>query len=140
MPRAGHRDHGLRVLSRGLISGHWSQDRRLDGRDFRTHSPRFQSGNLERNLELVEALRELADQAGASVAQVAIAWVLSRGDDVIPLIGARRRERLHEALGALDLELTDADLERIDDAVPPDAAAGDRYGAPQMAMLDSERV
>ena len=127
------------VLSRGLISGHWSQDRRLGGRDFRAHSPRFQSGNLERNLELVEALRDVAAQIGASVAQVAIAWVLSRGDDVVPLIGARRRERLQEALGALDLELTSADLERIEGAVPPDAAAGDRYAAPQMAMLDSER-
>ena len=127
------------VLSRGLISGHWSQDRQLNGRDFRAHSPRFQSGNLERNLALVEALREVADQTGASVAQVAIAWVLARGDDVVPLIGARRRERLHEALGALELELSEADLERIEDAVPPDAAAGDRYAAPQMAMLDSER-
>ena len=127
------------VLSRGLISGHWSQDRDLGQRDFRAFSPRFQGENLERNLSLVEALRGVAEDAGASVAQVAIAWVLSRGEDVVPLIGARRRERLHEALGALDLELSAHDLERIEEAVPPGAAAGERYAAPQMAMLDSER-
>ena len=127
------------VLSRGLISGHWSPDRDLGQRDFRAFSPRFQGENLERNLSLVEALRGVAEDAGASVAQVAIAWVLSRGEDVVPLIGARRRERLHEALGALDLELSAHDLERIEEAVPPGAAAGERYAAPQMAMLDSER-
>src|SRR5215217_1017999 len=127
------------VLSRGLISGHWSQDRDLGQRDFRAFSPRFQGDNLERNLSLVEALRGVADTAGASVAQVAIAWVLSRGEDIVPLIGARRRERLQEALGALDLELSADDLERVEEAVPPGAAAGERYGAPQMAMLDSER-
>jgi len=127
------------VLSRGLISGHWSPDRDLGRRDFRAHSPRFQGENLERNLELVEALRGVASETGASVAQVAIAWVLSRGEDIVPLIGARRRERLHEALGALDVELSTDDLARIEEAVPPGAAAGERYGAPQMAMLDSER-
>jgi len=127
------------VLSRGLISGHWSPDRDLGQRDFRAFSPRFQGENLERNLSLVEALRGVAEDAGASVAQVAIAWVLSRGEDVVPLIGARRRERLLEALGALDLELSAHDLERIEEAVPPGAAAGERYAAPQMAMLDSER-
>jgi aryl-alcohol dehydrogenase-like predicted oxidoreductase len=127
------------VLSRGLISGHWSPDRALDQRDFRGFSPRFQGDNLERNLSLVEALRGVAEGTGATVAQVAIAWVVSRGDDIVPLIGARRRERLHEALGALDVELSDDDLERIEQAVPPGAAAGERYAAPQMAMLDSER-
>jgi aryl-alcohol dehydrogenase-like predicted oxidoreductase len=127
------------VLSRGLLSGHWSAGRELAATDFRAHSPRFQGENLERNLELVEALRTVAEARGASVAQVAIAWVLSRGEDIVPLIGARRRERLHEALGALELTLDAADLARIEEAVPPGAAAGDRYAAPQMAMLDSER-
>ena len=70
---------------------------------------------------------------------MAIAWVLSRGGDIVPLIGARRRERLQEALGALDLELSEDDRGRIEEAVPPGAAAGERYAAPQMAMLDSER-
>src|SRR3954465_12553563 len=118
------------VLSRGLLSGHWSADRTLHRRDFRGFSPRFQGDNLERNLELVEALREVADAAGATVAQVAIAWVLSRGDDIVPLVGARRRERLQEALGALELELSAEDLERIERAVPPGSAAGERYAAP----------
>ena len=75
----------------------------------------------------------------ATVAQVAVAWVLSRGDDIVPLIGARRRDRLGEALGALDLSLSASDLHAIEAAVPPGAAAGSRYGEAQMAMLDSER-
>jgi aryl-alcohol dehydrogenase-like predicted oxidoreductase len=125
------------VLSRGLLSGHWTPDRDLAGNDFRAHSPRFQGENLERNLQLVEALRAVAEGAGATVAQVAIAWVLSRGEDIVPLVGARRRERLTEALGALDL--AGLDFARVEAAVPAGAAAGDRYAAPQMAMLDSER-
>src|SRR5215217_6159344 len=127
------------VLSRGLISGHWSQERDVHPGDFRGFSPRFQGDNLDHNLSLVETLRHVAEPTGASVAQVAIAWVLARGDDTVPLIGARTRERLDEALGGLDVELSADDLERIERAIPPDAAAGERYAAPQMAMLDSER-
>ncbi|MGN6707690.1 MAG: aldo/keto reductase [Rhodanobacter sp.] len=127
------------VLSRGLISGHWAKDRRTDARDFRQHSPRFQGSNLEHNLRLVDVLRDLAEARGCSVAQLAIAWVLARGDDIVPLIGSRSRERLAEALGALDVTLDAHDLAAIERAVPPDAAAGDRYAAAQMAMLDSER-
>jgi aryl-alcohol dehydrogenase-like predicted oxidoreductase len=120
------------VLSRGLLSGHWSKDRDLTGKDFRGMSPRFQGENLDHNLKLVEALRATAEEAGATPAQAAIAWALSRGEDIVPLIGARRRERLTEALGALDLQL---DLDRIEAAVPAGAAAGDRYPAAQMAHL-----
>lgn len=127
------------VLSRGLISGHWAKDRGGDARDFRQHSPRFQGDNLERNLALVELLRQLAEARGVSVAQLAIAWVLARGDDIVPLVGARTPERLSEALAALDVTLTADDLAAIERAVPPGAAAGDRYAAQQMAMLDSER-
>jgi aryl-alcohol dehydrogenase-like predicted oxidoreductase len=127
------------VLSRGLISGHWSPDRELEPHDFRSHAPRFQGPNLERNLQLVEELRIAAEARGASVAQVAIAWVLSRGGDIVPLIGARTRERLTEALGALGLELGPADLSRIEQAMPADAVAGDRYPEQQMTLLDSER-
>jgi aryl-alcohol dehydrogenase-like predicted oxidoreductase len=127
------------VLSRGLLSGHWSERRELGANDFRAHSPRFQRENLEHNLELVDALRAVAEAREATVAQVAIAWVLSRGDDIVPLVGARRRERLHEALGAPDVALTDDDLEAIDRAVPAGAAAGARYAEPLMAQLDSER-
>ena len=127
------------VLSRGLLSGHWSAGRELTPGDFRAHNPRFARGNLDRNLALVEALRGVADAQGASVAQVAIAWVLAQGEDVVPLVGARRRERLHEALGALELELSPAERERIEAAVPAGAAAGERYAAPAMGELDSER-
>ena len=127
------------VLSRGLLSGHWSPDRETGQGDFRSMSPRFQGQNLEQNLALVEGLRELADDRGATVAQLAIAWVLSRGEDIVPLVGARRRERLHEALGAAELELDPADLDRIEQLVPAGAAAGDRYPEAQMGQLDSER-
>jgi aryl-alcohol dehydrogenase-like predicted oxidoreductase len=127
------------VLTRGLLSGHWSKDREVAPTDVRSRHPRFSAENVDRNLELVEALRRVAGAKGATVAQVAIAWVLSRGDDIVPLVGARRRDRLEEALGALDLELTDADLTDIEAAIPPGAAAGDRYDERQMAMLDSER-
>jgi aryl-alcohol dehydrogenase-like predicted oxidoreductase len=127
------------VLSRGLLSGHWNPERVLTRGDFRASSPRFQRENLTHNLALVDALGEIARDKGATTAQVAIAWVLGRGEDIVPLIGARSRERLHEALGALDVELTTGDLARIEQAIPPDAVAGDRYAAPQMALLDSER-
>jgi aryl-alcohol dehydrogenase-like predicted oxidoreductase len=127
------------VLSRGLISGHYAQDRQLAASDFRSRAPRFQGSNLERNLALVERLRSVAEDRDASVAQIAIAWVLSRGEDIVPLIGARTRERLAEALGALELTLGADELERIEQAVPAEAAAGARYPEPQMAHLDSER-
>ena len=106
------------VLSRGLISGHWTPTAGSHAGDFRSRAPRFQGENLERNLALVEQLRAVAEAQGASVAQVAIAWVLSRGEDIVPLIGARTRERLNEALGALELSLSQADLRSIEEAMP----------------------
>jgi aryl-alcohol dehydrogenase-like predicted oxidoreductase len=127
------------VLSRGLISGHWTADRSTPPTDFRAHSPRFQGENLEHNLQLVERLEEIAEEKGARVAQIAIAWVISRGADVVPLIGARSQGRLTEALGALEVELTDEDLAALGRALPADAAAGDRYPEMAMADLDSER-
>jgi aryl-alcohol dehydrogenase-like predicted oxidoreductase len=126
------------VLSRGLISGHWDPARPSPG-DFRHASPRFQQGNVEANLRLVEALRRIAGMRGSSVAQVAIAWVLAQGTDIVPVIGARRRERLQEALGALALQLEPADLAAIEQAVPKGAAQGGRYPQAQLAHLDSER-
>lgn len=124
------------VLSRGLISGHFTRDRQLAASDFRAHSPRFQGDNLQHNLNLVEALRKIAEQKGVSVAQIAIAWVLSRGDDIVPLVGARTRERLTESLGALDVTLDTADLAAIEEAVPAGAAAGERYAAAQLAQVE----
>jgi aryl-alcohol dehydrogenase-like predicted oxidoreductase len=127
------------VLSRGLLSGHWSNERNLPQTDFRAHSPRFSSENLDRNLALVEALRQIAEAKGVSVAQVAVAWVLSRGHDIIPLIGARKVERLNESLDALNVTLSETDLAQIEQAVPAGAAAGERYNSYLMAGLDSEK-
>ncbi len=126
------------VLSRGLISGHWSKDR-ASAKDFRGNSPRFQGDNLDRNLALVESLRAIADEIGATPAQVAIAWVAAQGNDIVPLVGARRRERLSEALGALDVTLTTAHLSSLAKAFPPGAAAGHRYPEAQLAHMDSEK-
>lgn len=131
------------VLSRGLISGHFARDRELAPGDFRGSSPRFQGANLDRNLDLVDRLRAVAEAKGVTVAQTAIAWVLAQGPrhgaDIVPLVGARTRERLAEALGAADVTLDAADLAAIEAAVPAGAAAGARYAEGQMALLDSER-
>lgn len=127
------------VLSRGLLSGHWSKARATAPNDFRSHSPRFNGENLEHNLTLVEALRNIADEKDATVAQIAIAWVLAQGNDIVPLVGARQRERLNESLGALRVELNEGDLTRIEQTIPLGAAAGDRYNAYIMAHLDSEK-
>ncbi len=127
------------VLSRGLISGHWTKDREAQ-QDFRSRLPRFTGENLDRNLALVEALRQIAEAKDVTVAQIAIAWVAARGTDVVPLVGARRRERLAEALGALEVDLTAEDLAAIESAVPAGAAAGTRYDPRQMSILDSERT
>jgi aryl-alcohol dehydrogenase-like predicted oxidoreductase len=127
------------VLSRGLLGGHWSPQRELGGGDFRVYSPRFQGENLERNLTMARDLGEAAAELGVTTAQLAIAWVAAQGDDIVPLVGARRRDRLEESLGALDLSLSPGDLERIEAAVPRGSAAGERYAEEQMAALDSER-
>ena len=126
------------VLSRGLISGHWQKQPPAPG-DFRGHSPRFQGANVDANLALVDALRRVADAKGITVAQAAIAWVAAQGNDIVPLVGARRRDRLGEALGAAKVALSAADMAAIERAVPKGAAAGARYPAHAMADLDSER-
>jgi len=125
------------VLSRGLISD--SVPTTFAPTDFRAHSPRFQGENLAHNRRLVDALGQIAAAKGASVAQLAIAWVLTRGEDIVPVIGTRRRDRLADSLGSLDIELTDDELATIERAVPADAAAGDRYPSAGMATLDSEK-
>jgi len=125
------------VLSRGLISGHWSKE--AGKADFRGRSPRFSGDNLDHNLALVEKLRAIAQEVGASPAQVAIAWAAAQGGDIVPLVGARRRDRLTEALGALKVKLTPAQLKALADAFPVGAAAGERYPESQLAHMDSER-
>ncbi|SCK19075.1 Predicted oxidoreductase [Streptomyces sp. WMMB 714] len=127
------------VLSRGLISGNWSAGRSLPEGDFRSRSPRFSGDNLEHNLGLVETLREIAKGKGVTVAQLAIAWVLAQGPQIVPLLGARTRQRLAESLSAAAVTLDDDDLRAIERAVPAGSAAGERYPAEQMALLDSEK-
>jgi len=125
------------VLSRGILSGRVPTP--TNKGDIRiARMPRYQPGNVEKNLGLVEALQQIGKGKGATPAQLAIAWVRSRGADILPVLGARRREQLTETLGALKLNLSAADLARIDAAEAPDRIAGTRYDAPQMAHLDSE--
>jgi aryl-alcohol dehydrogenase-like predicted oxidoreductase len=107
--------------------------------DFRAHLPRFAGENLERNQRLVETLRQLAAEKDATTSQLAIAWVLAKGPAIVPLIGARTRTQLTESLGALQVTLAPADVDRIETALPATAVAGTRYDAHQMGVLDSER-
>lgn len=123
------------VLSRGLLSG----SKPAGPGDFRAYLPRFKGENRERNERLVEALRELAAEKGISQVQLAIAWVLAKGGNIVPVIGARKRSQLEESLGALRVELSPEDLARIEEAVPASAVAGTRYDEHQMRALDSER-
>jgi aryl-alcohol dehydrogenase-like predicted oxidoreductase len=124
-------------LSRGLLGGRVSAaTAKGDIRALRM--PRFQQGNLEKNLSLVDALRRVGDGRGASPAQLAIAWVRSRGADIVPVVGARRRDQLEDAIAAIELSLDQAELARIDTAVPSGETAGARYDPTQMAHLDSE--
>ena len=122
------------VLGRGLISGHWTGSASGPG-DLRAASPRFASGNVEHNLALVDGLRRIAEAKGCTVAQLAIAWVAAQGADIVPLVGARTRERLAEALPATELTLTADDLAAIEKAVPAGSARGDRYPPAFMATL-----
>jgi aryl-alcohol dehydrogenase-like predicted oxidoreductase len=127
------------VFSRGLLSESFSPGRPAAPGDTRYRLPRFSEENAQRNAELVQRLREIAHARGATVSQLAIAWVASRGEDIVPLIGARRRDQLGDALAGLALQLSDEELAALERAVPPDAVAGGRYGEAQMADLDSER-
>jgi aryl-alcohol dehydrogenase-like predicted oxidoreductase len=124
------------ILSRGLLSA--TSAREIGAGDPRSRFPRFQGENLERNLALLAALERIAADRGATTAQLAIGWVLARGADIVPLIGTKRRDRLAEALSALDLTLSPGELAAIEAAVPASAVAGDRYDAAQMLALDSE--
>jgi aryl-alcohol dehydrogenase-like predicted oxidoreductase len=124
------------ILSRGLLS---SSTARLAPDDPRARFPRFRGENHERNLELLASLEAIAEERGVTAAQLVIAWVASRGEDIIPLIGTKRRDRLAEALRALDLTLSTDDLAAIEAAVPAGAVAGERYAPAQVASLDSER-
>jgi aryl-alcohol dehydrogenase-like predicted oxidoreductase len=123
------------VLSRGLLSGS-----KPGGKgDFRAHLPRFRGANLQQNQALLDILNQLASEKGVTPTQLAIGWVLAKGQNIVPVIGARKLNQLEESLGALQVQLTAEDLKRIEEAIPASAVAGSRYDEQQMKMLDSER-
>ena len=124
------------VLSRGLLSNSNTDQKN----DFRAHLPRFTGDNMERNKVLVEVLNELAGQRNLTASQLAIAWVLAKGNNIVPVIGARKRTQLYESLGALRAHLTREDVASIEEAIPASDVAGTRYDERQMRMLDSERT
>jgi len=121
-------------LGRGFLTGQIRSPDDFGEDDFRGRLPRFQGENLRRNLDLVARVEEIADEEGRTPGQIALAWVLSRGDDVVPIPGTKRRRYLEENAEAADIELSDDELERLDQAFPQGAAAGDRY--PDMSSID----
>jgi aryl-alcohol dehydrogenase-like predicted oxidoreductase len=124
------------ILSRGLLTG----SPVTSPKDIRNHMPRFKGENLQKNQPLVTTLAKIAQSKNATSAQVATAWVMSRGAEIVPLIGARRRAQLVESLKALDLKLSIEDLAQIERDIPADAVAGTRYAEEQMRWLDSEKA
>lgn len=123
------------VLSRGLLSGSTPATQG----DFRAYLPRFSKENFAQNQCLIEELKQIATEKGVLPSQLAIAWVLAKGRNIVPVIGARKRTQLSESLTALDVNLSPEDLTRIEAAIPASAIAGTRYDEHQMQMLDSER-
>lgn len=123
-------------LGRGFLTGAIRRVEDLAPDDYRRHSPRFQGDNLQRNLNLVAAVEALAREKGCTPSQLALAWVLAQGDDIVPIPGTKRRRYLEENVAALDVTLSREELERLDQAAPRGAAAGERYAAPQMQALD----
>ncbi len=114
-------------LGRGFLTGAFQKPNDLPANDLRRHMPRFQGENFERNFKLVEKVKEIAAEKNCTLAQLALAWVLAQGDDIVPIPGTKRRERLEENVQAVEIKLSKADLERIEAAAPRGAAAGTRY-------------
>ncbi|WP_193176059.1 aldo/keto reductase [Oricola nitratireducens] len=127
------------ILSRGILGGRRKPGTPKRKGDIRARMPRYDAGNEEKNLALAEALFRVAQAKGMTTAQAAVAWVAAQGDDIVPLLGSRTREQLDDLLGGAEAALSAEDLAEIEKAVPKGAAAGDRYNAAQMAMLDSEK-
>jgi aryl-alcohol dehydrogenase-like predicted oxidoreductase len=123
-------------LSRGFLTGELKSPDDLAESDWRRQSPRFQGDNFQKNLELVEELKAMARDKGTTAAQLALAWILSRGKHVVPIPGMRRIERLEENAKAADITLTDNELHRLEVIAPVGAAAGKRYPEPMMAALN----
>jgi aryl-alcohol dehydrogenase-like predicted oxidoreductase len=123
-------------LGRGFLTGAFQSPDDFEADDYRRQSPRFQGDNFYRNLELVEQVKAIAAQKGCTPAQLALAWVLAQGKDVFAIPGTRRRSRLDENLGTVDVKLSDADLKAIDAVFPPNVAAGNRYTEQMMQMVN----
>src|SRR4051794_37324412 len=124
-------------LGRGFLTGQINSPDDFDEDDFRRHQPRFQGDNFAKNLELVDAVRAMAEDKGITAGQLALAWVHAQGDDVVPIPGTKRRTYLEENVAAADVSLTDEDLERLDEILPPGAAAGDRYPDMRWVRVES---
>jgi aryl-alcohol dehydrogenase-like predicted oxidoreductase len=123
-------------LGRGFLAGQFKSPSDFAPDDYRQHSPRFQGENFAKNLELVERIKAIAAEKRATASQLALAWVLAQGDDLVPIPGTKRRSYLEENVGALDLKLTLEDLKRIDDVAPKGVASGDRYPASMMSAVN----
>jgi len=121
-------------LGRGFLTGQIRSPEDFEEGDFRRHNPRFQGDNFRRNLDLVARVEEIADEKGRTAGQIALAWLLARGDDIVPIPGTKRRGYLEENAEAADVELSDEEVERIEQAFPQGAAAGERY--PDMSTID----
>jgi len=123
-------------LGRGFLTGKIQRPEDLPDEDYRKTTPRFQGENFQRNLDLVKRVEEIAREKRCTPAQLALAWVLAQGEDIVPIPGTKRRKYLQENIGALDLDLTSNDLERIDEIAPKDAFAGSRYPEAMMKLLN----
>ncbi|AKJ67303.1 aldo/keto reductase [Pandoraea thiooxydans] len=123
-------------LGRGFLTGQIKRIDDLAADDYRRNSPRFQGDNFQRNLDLFAEIERMAAEKGCTPAQLALAWVLAQGEDIVPIPGTKRRAKLEDNVGALEVTLSDADLQRIDGILPPGAAAGERYAAPAMQALN----
>jgi aryl-alcohol dehydrogenase-like predicted oxidoreductase len=123
-------------LGRGFLTGQIRRFEDLPENDFRRTSPRFQGENFEKNLQLVDRVKEIADEKGVTPGQLALAWLLHQGEDIVPIPGTKRREYLEENVRAVDIELTEEDLSRIEEAAPVGAAAGERYTEEQMQTVN----
>ncbi len=123
-------------LGRGFLTGQIKSIDDLEPDDYRRNSPRFQGENFRKNLELVREIEDMARAKHCTAAQLALAWVLAQGEDIVPIPGTKRPTLLEENVGALDVKLAQADLDRINRVLPPGAAAGTRYAVPQMQALN----
>jgi aryl-alcohol dehydrogenase-like predicted oxidoreductase len=123
-------------LGRGFLTGQFKRFEDLAPDDFRRMSPRFQGENFQKNLDLVKKIEEIAREKHCTPAQLALAWVLAQGEDIVPIPGTKRRKYLEENLGAINVKLTPEDLKRIDEVAPKGVAAGARYAERSMATVD----